>query len=244
MAFKSMVDYNEQRYGNLFMLQNDGDSAQVIIMFRDLNDVLVAKTHYLMSDDFSGYVHCHEKDCPLCRLAKEKPGFRAQNRLFIPVYNIDADEIQYFDRSDSFFPQLQSEVFRKYENPSECIFQIIRHGKYRDRNTRYEFRLLGRNNFLPYDEILKKFNTSMPEDYSRVVRDMSPAEIEAALSDYLNGSYSNSGSSYQSAEDLPKYTPTPRVTAPKVDNAYEPPKVDIPQANDDDLSEIDDNVEF
>lgn len=240
MAFKSMVEFNEERYGNFFMLQNDGDSAQVIFLYRNLKDVLVAPAHYITSSDFKGYVHCLGKDCPACKPGPGRDrGLRVQNKLFVPLYNIDADEIQYFDRNDSFYAQLVSEVFRKYENPSECIFQIIRHGAYRDRNTRYEIRLLGKNDFLPYDEILNKFQTTMPEDYERVIHSVNAIDMAAYLNSYGE---SNSSEEYTSAADLPKYTPTPRVATPAPVASYEPPKMD--SADLESIDEIDDNVEF
>ena len=242
MAFKSMEQYNTERYGNFFMLQDDGDSAQVIFLYRKLEDVLVAPVHYIASSDFKGYVHCLGDRCPACKPGPGRErGLRVQTKLFVPVYNIDADEIQYFDRSDAFYHQLCSDVFRIYENPSECVFRIVRHGAYRDRNTRYEIQLLGKNDIISYDEILSKFNTSMPEDYERVVKDMSASEMQSALDTYGSNS---SESSYSSASDLPKYTPIPRVTVPTpAFSESSRPKIDVTSEGIED-EDVDEDVKF
>ena len=83
MGFKSVTSYNEEKFNGLFLLRNDGDSADVIFLDRNIDDVLVADTHYVKSADYSGYVHCCGKGCPAC--AK---GIRIQTKLFIPLYNI------------------------------------------------------------------------------------------------------------------------------------------------------------
>ena len=64
MAFKTAREYNEDRFGGLFLLRNDGDYADVIFLYRSLDDVLIADTHYIKSADYSGYVHCCGRGCP------------------------------------------------------------------------------------------------------------------------------------------------------------------------------------
>mgnify|MGYP007065811507 CR=1 FL=1 len=82
MAFKSMKTYNDERYHGFFLLRNDGDFADVIFLYQNIEDVLVADVHYIKSAKKSGYVHCCGEGCPAC--AK---GIRVQTKLFIPVYN-------------------------------------------------------------------------------------------------------------------------------------------------------------
>ena len=67
MAFKTMNDFNKERgYDNYFTLRNDGDTADVIILYRGVSDVLVADAHYIKSNDYTGYVHCCGRGCPAC----------------------------------------------------------------------------------------------------------------------------------------------------------------------------------
>ena len=194
MGFKTLADYNKGKNKNFFVLPNDGDSADVIFLYTSINDVLEADVHYIKSGDYSGYVHCLEKGCPAC--AK---GIRTQPKLFIPLYNIAANEIQIWDRTPIMEPQLQSDVFNNFPNPSEYVFRITRHGEARDRDTRYEIQVVGRNTSLSRDAILQNFNFTYESAYELAVKASSAAEIQRMLSEPEG----NSNTPYQ-------FTPTPR----------------------------------
>lgn len=209
MAFKTVSQHEKAKNGNKFILMNDGDSADVVFLYESFDGVLVADAHYIKSNDYNGYVHCTGRGCPAC--AK---GIRTQNKLFIPLYNITADEIQFWDRTDMMIPALQKDVFDHYPNPSEFVFRVTRHGAYRDRNTRYQIVAIGRNTAAKtsYAGILKKFNVTLPEYYEAIIRDVDANQISAwiaAPSEYANPAYT----------DLPEYTPTPRVSVTNVSPA-------------------------
>lgn len=232
MAFKSINDYNEERFGGLFLLRNDGDYADVIFLYRSLDDVLVADTHYVKSSDYSGYVHCCGKNCPAC-----EKGIRIQTKLFIPMYNISNKAIEFWDRNVRFENQLSKDVFENYPNPSEFVFRITRHGVAGDVNTSYEIRAIGRNSKESYETILDKFNISLPEHYETVCKDISESSLRTLLS---------SGSSSQAvygSEDLPAYQATPRVSTEGMKQA-DLDSIDsvesVPEfSDDDDLEEVD-----
>lgn len=200
MAFKSVNEFNDDRYHGLFRLVNDGDYADVIFLYRSIKDMLVAQAHYIKSAEYTGYVHCCEKGCPAC-----SKGIRVQTKLFIPVYNIGADEgrgeIQFWDRTMKFEPQMEQDVFNRYPDPSDFVFRIKRHGAAGDINTTYSIEAVGRNVVASYDNILARFNTKMPDCYSQVIREVTSAE----LADMLQ----NSGN--DSASNMPEYTPIPRA---------------------------------
>lgn len=220
MAFKSVNQYNEERFGNLFLLRNDGDSADVIFLYRNVDDVLVADVHYLVSDTYRGYAHCLGKSngCPACNYGER--GIRNQTKLFIPLYNIDADEIQFFDRSIRFEAQLKHDVFDTYPNPSQCVYRITRHGAAGSADTTYEIKIIGKNTIGTYDEILAKFNARMPDYYETICKDLSARE----MSDLLGNSNTRTSNSFNS---VPSYTPKPRVTvpAPAPTTSYSAPPV-------------------
>ena len=176
MAFKTVKSYNDDKYKGLFRLVNDGDYADVIFMYQSVDDVLVANVHYIKSPDYSGYVHCCEKGCPAC--AK---GIRTQTKLFIPVYNIEADEIQYFDRSMRFEPQLQNDVFSRFPNPSEYVFRITRHGEANSVDTSYEINAIGKNTYKPYAQILAEQHATMPEHYNTICLPLSISDLQSKL---------------------------------------------------------------
>lgn len=201
MAFKKVNDYNNDKFGGLFLLRNDGDSADVIFMYRSVDDVLVADTHYVKSADYSGYVHCTGRGCPACG-----KNIRVQTKLFIPMFNVTAGELQFWDRTMRFDNQLQQDVFAKYPNPSEFVFRITRHGVANDVNTTYSIMAIGRNNYKSYNEILAENNIKYPDHYETVCKEVSATELTSMLnSGSANGSNSFNGSA------MPEYQATPRV---------------------------------
>ena len=196
MAFKSVEEFNDNRYHGMFRLINDGEGADVIFLYQSMKDMLVAQAHYIKSADYSGYVHCCDKGCPACG-----KGIRVQTKLFVPIYNIEKDEIQFWDRSMKFEPQLEKDVFQRFPNPSEFVFRITRHGIPNDVNTTYSIEAVGKNTIGSYSQLLAKFQAKMPDYYSEIIRDVSISELSRMLQ--------NSGSE-SSGAGLPEYTPIPR----------------------------------
>lgn len=197
MAFKSVKQYNEEKYGGKFILQNDQDSADVIFLYQSVNDMLVADVHYIKSPDYNGYVHCNGRGCPACG-----KGIRVQTKLFIPLYNITAGEIQFWDRTTKFEPQFYSDVFSKFPNPSEYVFKVTRNGASGDINTRYAIQVLASNNVKSYADILLENKINFPDYYENICKNTDAA----ILSTWLNASQNSSSG------DIPEYVPMPRVT--------------------------------
>ena len=211
MAFKTAKQYNEERFGGRFTLRNDGDYADVIFLYRDYNDVLVADTHYIKSADYTGYVHCCGRGCPAC-----EKGIRVQSKLFIPMYNMTTDQIEFWDRNTRFENQLSKDVFEHYPNPVDFVFRITRHGAAGDVNTTYEIRAIGRNADYSYEFLMKKFNISMPAHYESVCKDVRPMDLRAMV---------NAAASHSEESDLPDYRVTPRTRSSEAPTA---PDVPIP----------------
>lgn len=176
MAFQSIQEYNEKKYNNWFVLLNDQDSADVIFLYQKPEDALVATVHYLKSLDYSGYVHCTGAGCPACA-----QGIRTQTKFFIPLYNITAGEVQFWDRTDIFTPQFQKDVFQSYPNPSEFVFRITRHGQYRSRDTRYHIMAVGKNTVASMPDILAKHSLQFPNAYESVCKTCSIPEMQTIL---------------------------------------------------------------
>lgn len=221
MGFKSIEQYNEEKYSGKFVLKNDGDFADVIFLYQSIKDMLVADVHYIKSADYSGYVHCNGGGCPAC--AK---GVRVQTKLFVPLYNIAEGKIQFWDRTTSFEPQLHTDVFSKYPNPSEFVFRITRHGAPRDVNTTYQIIAVANNTVKQYAEILSENSAKFPDYYENICRDVDAL----TLANWLN----NANSGIVSG-NLPNYVATPRVT-PSVTS--EIPDIDMSN------EEIDEPVDF
>lgn len=210
MAFRSAKEVNEKKHLSKFILPDDGDSAEVVFLYRNYDDVLIADTHYINSAEYSGYVQCCGRDCPAC--AKN---IRVQNKLFIPLYNLDADEIQFWDRTPRFEQQLNREVFKNYPHPINYVFRITRKGEAGDINTKYSITAVKKYSVLTYDQILEKFNTKMPDAYELICRDYDADKLATVL---------NQGDS-PSDDDLPDYSVTPR-TSNNVTPVYDPVSAD------------------
>ena len=200
MAFKAINDYNEARFGGLFVLRDDGDSSEVVFLYRSAQDCLVADTHYIKSADYSGYVHCCGRGCPAC-----SQGIRVQTKIFIPLYDIKTDRILFWDRSIRFEHQLQNDVFSKFPNPCDYVFRITRKGAAGDINTVYEITAIARNTNMPYDSILAKHNIKFPEAYESICRDILATE----LSRMIATKPTTIGTSTESI-GMPEYQITPR----------------------------------
>ena len=202
MAFKSFEQYQEDKNGEFFVLPNDGDYADVIFLYRSTRDVLVADVHYLSTATYKGYAHCCGKGCPACSYGEK--GLKPQNKIFIPLFNITKGKIEFWDRTTFFEQKLQTDVFKNFPNPSECVFRITRHGASGSRETTYEIIPVGRNAAMPYEKICADFNVTFPESYSRICREMTIAEMSAAFA-------SNGNSAVTGMADY-GYTPVPRAT--------------------------------
>lgn len=211
MAFKSVEEFNEELYHGKFRLVNNGDTADVVFLYRSKRDELRVDAHYVNSADYSGYVHCLGKGCPAC--AK---GLRVQHKLFIPLYVIKQNDalvnkILFWDRNVPFYKRLDQAVFNNYENPSDYIFKIIRKGEAGDKETIFDITATNRNSIGSYDSILAKFNATMPDYYSEVIREYTSSELASLLK--------NEGSS--PASDLPDYMPIPRAGyQPSIPDTY------------------------
>lgn len=207
MAFKSVEQFNDERYHNVFRLVDDKESADVIFLYRSKADMLHADVHYLKSTDYSGYVHCIGKGCPVCAKKRSDGSMliRLQEKLFIPLYNITKGRIEFWDRNwnNGFIAQLDREVFNIYDNPSEYVFKITRNGEFNSKDTRYTFAVQGKNYVMSYEQILAKFNTKMPDCYEGIVRSCSFSELTDMLQSQQQASSFNTN-------DMPAYVPVPR----------------------------------
>lgn len=212
MAFKKLEDYNEERFGGVFLLRNDGDYKDVIFLYRGVDDVLIADTHYIKSSEYTGYVHCNGRGCPACG-----KNIRVQTKLFIPLYDVATGEVLFFDRSSRFEQQLMHDVILRYPNPSDIVFRITRKGAANDINTVYKIEPLGRNNIKTYETILAEKGLKNPDYYSQICREFTSDEMYKMLNQPEYGS---------NASSLGDYQATPRRATVPTPGNYTP--ADIP----------------
>lgn len=137
-------NYNEvDNYGGhggsgFFQLRNDKEVARVRFLYNGIEDVQGDSVHQVEIDGKKRYVNCLRayKDpvdvCPFCR---EK--MYTQAKLFIPLYNIDEDKVQIWERGKTFFSKMSS-ICSRYPNLVSHVFDIERNGKPKETTTRYE----------------------------------------------------------------------------------------------------------
>lgn len=221
MGFKSITQYNEDKYKNLFVLPNDGDFADVIFLYSGIQDVLVGDAHYIKSNTYSGYVQCIGDGCPACAR-----NIRPQTKIFVPLFDINKRQVLFWDRTIKFQGQLQSDVFKLYPNPSEFVFRITRHGLPNDQNTTYAIEAINRNT-TPLATILADLNLKFPDAYEMVCKDLSKVEMEKLL--IPNTQFNGSEETAYTFQAIPRGeavepTPVPTVTMPAF-NVPTPPAI-------------------
>lgn len=219
MAFKTIDQFNEERYGGFFQLKNDKDTADVIFLYQSKEQCLVASAHYLKSANYNGYVHCCGNGCPACQ-----KGIRVQPKIFIPLFNITTGQVEFWDRTPKFEPQLQNDVFSKFPNPSEFIFRITRNGVANSIDTTYSIEAIAKNTVKSYAQILVDNNITMPDHYNTICKDLKAEEMQSMLVD-TNKPLGD----YAKAPGASMYGAVPRGTATQPASIPEPPAVAMPQ---------------
>lgn len=215
MALERWVDSNAKKTGIQFKLLDDGDSANVIFLYRSIEDVLRGGVHYLKSNTYTGDVFCLGAGCPACAR-----GIRLKNKLFVPLFNLSTNRFEIWYLNESFMSVLRTAVFRICPNPSEIVFQITRHGEHGDPSTRYDITAVGKNGSHPYEKIIADYNINIEEAIDGICKEFDSAAMTTMINEY-DASYSNrkassannaSGNSDNYA-NLPNYQVTPRGAA-------------------------------
>lgn len=215
MAFKTLVEYNAERYNGQFTLRNDGDYADVIFLYRSVRDAVVVDAHYIKSSEYTGYAQCLGSGCPAC--AK---GIRVQPKLFVLLYNIREGAVQFWDRNIRFEVVMDDRVFNRVANPSEYVFRITRKGAFSDTKTTYDIVAVGKNSNpeLSFDSICRKYNITIPDYYNNICKYIPEQEMYSMLNPPMGSA------AYQSSYiNLAEYNMQPRpVVLPGTDtpNSY------------------------
>lgn len=239
MGFKSIAVAKAEKNKGKFVLENDGDSADVIFLYRGQDDFIKPDygVHYIKSDLYNGYVHCNGAGCAACSKGK-----KVQEKLFIPIYVLSingqtVNEIQFWDRNMKFEPVLSQAIFKNYANPSEFVFRITRNGLHGDTKTTYAIQVVGKNTATPFDQILADHNAVFPDYYSNIVKEVDNATLIQWLA-------SANASNVSSNTELPEYVATPRVSVASQQLQNNIDTLVEVEDEFDDSDEIDDNTDF
>ena len=134
-------NYGSSGGGGFFKISNDMEVKHVRFLYETTADIEGMAVHKVKIDGKDRYVNCLRDynqpidDCPFCR-----ERYKTEAKLFIPVYNIDEDCTQIWDRGKTMFQTLMSQC-KRYSNEKTHIcnnvFEIERHGKPKDTTTTY-----------------------------------------------------------------------------------------------------------
>lgn len=175
-SFEDADKYGGSGGGNYFSLKDDGDTARVHLLGNDMNDFNGYAVHDVEIGDKHRWVNCLRnyndpiEKCPFC--AAKKP---VKARLFIPLYNIDAGEVQTWERGKNFFRKLSSYCART-PNVASVITEIERQGKKGDTSTDYGLYKIEQTN-----KKLEDFKDDIPEIIGTIVLDKSAEDMQYYL---------------------------------------------------------------
>lgn len=124
-----------------FSLKNDKDVARVRFMYNSIDDVEGYAVHEVEIDGKKRYINCLREyneplsKCPFCEAKKHQTV-----KLFIPLYNVDEDRTQIWERGKKFFAKISSICARYASKDNLCshVFEIERNGKPKETTTTYE----------------------------------------------------------------------------------------------------------
>lgn len=141
IALKDLDNYGGGGGSSYFSLKNDKDVAKVRILLDSPDDVeeYIYGVHAILIGDRHRDVNCLRsynepvEKCPFCAEGK-----KVIPRLYLPLYNEDADEVQIWTRGKGFMSTLSSFIAR-YSKPHivSHIVEIERNGKAGDMKTTY-----------------------------------------------------------------------------------------------------------
>lgn len=163
-----------------FKISNDKEVARVRFLYEGIDDVEGYAVHRVqigMKDNGKPdyrYVNCLREynqpvsECPFCR-----DGIPQMAKVFVPLYNIDQDQIQVWDRGKTFFSKL-SGLCSRYKNLVSHICEIERHGKPGDTSTTYEIYEVDSD-----DSSLEDFE--VPQILGKIVLDKTAEDMEYYL---------------------------------------------------------------
>ena len=171
----SADNYGGQGGGGFFSIKNDKEVAHVRFLYNGIDDVQGHSVHEIELDGKKRYVNCLREYgdpvdvCPFC-----KAGHFVQVKYFVPLYNMDADTIQTWERGKKFGVKLTS-MCSRYPNTVTHTFEIERNGKAGDTQTTYEIYETGETPNVTLDEF------DVPNPLGTIILDKSADELQSFL---------------------------------------------------------------
>lgn len=171
--------YGGQGGAGYFSLKNDKDVARVRFLYNGIDDVEGYAVHEVEVGGKKRYVNCLRSynepidNCPFCKAKQFQTA-----KLFIPVYNVDEDRVQIWERGKKFFAKMSS-LCARYATDNNLVsqvFEIERNGQARSTQTTYEIYPVGKADDTTLDDM-----PELPNILGGVVLDKTADEMEEYL---------------------------------------------------------------
>lgn len=168
-------NYGGQGGGGFFSLKNDKDVAKVRFLYGGIEDVQGYSVHEVELNGKKRYVNCLREygdpvdTCPFCREGKFN-----QVKYFVPIYNMDTDTIQTWERGKKFGAKLTS-MCSRYPNTVAHTFEIERQGRAGDTQTTYEIYETGETEGVTMEDF------DVPNPLGTIILDKTAEEMETYL---------------------------------------------------------------
>ena len=168
-------NYGGQGGGGYFSLKNDKDVATVRFLFDSIEDVEGFAVHEVELEGKKRYVNCLKEYgqpvdvCPFCANRM----FTAV-KYFIPLYNVETQRIQTWERGKKFGAKISS-MCARYPHLVSHTFEIERNGKAGEQTTTYEIYETGMDENVTLDEF------DIPDVLGTLVLDKTPEEMDNFL---------------------------------------------------------------
>lgn len=194
-SYDERENYGQSNRGSFFQLKNDKESAKVRFLYRTMDDVQGYSVHRVAVGDKERYVNCLRSynepldKCPFCNA-----GLKITPKLFVPLYNEDAKEVQLWERGKTFFDKL-SGIAMRYNPMCGTIFEVIRNGKPKDMQTTYDIWPTNDTSDFNMDEI------TVENPLGSIILDKSFNDMQAYLE---QGSFPDTASEVAQARSNPE----------------------------------------
>lgn len=199
-------NFGGQGGGGFFSIKNDKEVAHVRFLYNGIDDVSGYSVHEIELNGKKRYVNCLREygdpvdACPFCKAGKFN-----QVKYFVPIYNMDTDSLQTWERGKKFGAKLTS-MCSRYPNTVSHTFEIERNGKAGDTQTTYEIYETGETPNVTLEDF------DVPNPLGTIILDKSAEEMETYLNtgDFESGNAPvrrDSGVSQQSNGGYTRRTP-------------------------------------
>lgn len=174
-------NYGGNGGSSFFTLKNDKDTARVRFMYNGMEDVVGYAVHEVEVDGKRRYVNClreynePKSKCPLCA----SNNFQ-RAKLYVPLYDIDENEVKIWERGKNFFSKISSVCARYASGNTPLVshtFDIERNGKKGDTQTTYEIYETG------CDETTLEDLPEVPDVLGSIILDKSADDLDFYLSE-------------------------------------------------------------